>query len=326
MTDNPTVAIVQEASVFLNLDASVEKAISHITEAAAAGADIITFAECWLPGYPVWLDFAPNAALWDDPGAKTLFRLLAENSVVAGDKYLARIQKLSTELGVYIVLGTHERAGATLYNTTFTFAPDADSPTPHRKLVPTYTERLVWGRGDGSMLKTVQTPWGMLGSLICWEHWMPFARAAMHAQHEFLHVAQWPIVKDMHQVASRHYAFEGRCAVAAAGSIMTKDEIVAGFNSLNVNEPEVHAMLASMPGDDGDFVHNGGSSIVGADGEYLASPVFDRPGTVSATIDLSMQREAWQTLDTDGHYSRPDIFELTVNTTPQPGVKFEDKP
>jgi len=326
MTDNPTVAIVQEASVFLNLDASVEKAISHITEAAAAGADVIAFAECWLPGYPVWLDFAPNAALWDDPGAKTLFRLLADNSVVAGDKYLARMQKLSTDLGVFIVMGTHERDGATLYNTTFTFAPDTDSPTPHRKLVPTYTERLVWGRGDGSMLKTVQTPWGMLGSLICWEHWMPFARAAMHAQHEFLHIAQWPIVKDMHQVASRHYAFEGRCAVAAAGSIMTKGEIVAGFKSLRVNEPAAHAMLASMPGDDANFVHNGGSAIIGADGDYLADPVFDKPGIVSAAINLTKQREAWQTLDTDGHYSRPDIFELSVNTAPQPGVKFEDKP
>ncbi len=325
MTNNPTVAIVQEASVFLNLEASVEKAISHITEAAAAGANIVAFAECWLPGYPVWLDFAPNAALWDDPGAKALFRLLADNSVVAGDKYLARIQKLSTDLGVYIVLGTHERAGATLYNTTFTFAPGADSPTPHRKLVPTYTERLVWGRGDGSMLKTVQTPWGMLGSLICWEHWMPFARAAMHAQHEFLHIAQWPIVKDMHQVASRHYAFEGRCAVAAAGSIMTKGDIVAGFNSLGADEPAAHAMLASMPGDETDFVHNGGSAVVSADGSYLADPVFDKPCIVSAAIDLRKQREAWQTLDTDGHYSRPDIFELNVNTAPQPGVKFEDK-
>jgi len=326
MTNNPTVAIVQEASVFLNLEASVEKAISHITDAAASSANIVAFAECWLPGYPVWLDFAPNAALWDDPGAKALFRLLADNSVVAGDKYLTRIQKLSTDLGVYIVLGTHERAGATLYNTTFTFTPGADCPTPHRKLVPTYTERLVWGRGDGSMLKTVQTPWGMLGSLICWEHWMPFARAAMHAQHEFLHIAQWPIVKDMHQVASRHYAFEGRCAVAAAGSIMTKGEIVSGFNSLSANEPAAHAMLASMPGDDTDFIHNGGSSIIGADGSYLADPVFDKPGIISAAIDLVKQREAWQTLDTDGHYSRPDIFELSVNTAPQPGVKFEDKP
>ncbi len=326
MTNNPTVTIVQEAPVFLNLDASTDKAIAHISEAAKVGADIVAFAECWLPGYPVWLDFAPGAAIWDEPGAKTLFRLLAENSVVAGDKYLAKLQDAATNLGVYIVMGTHERAGGTLYNSTFTFAPGADAPTPHRKLVPTYTERLVWGRGDGSTLQAVETPWGILGSLICWEHWMPFARAAMHAQHEFLHVAQWPIVKDMHQVASRHYAFEGRCAVAAAGSIMSKDDILSGFASLGVNEPGAQAMLASMPGEDTDFIHNGGSAVIGASGDYLAEPVFDQTGLVVAAIDLEAQREAWQTLDTDGHYSRPDIFELSVNTAPQPGVKFENKP
>lgn len=322
MDTAPKVAIIQEASVFLNLDASAEKAIGHIREAAKAGANIAAFAECWLPGYPVWLDFAPNAAIWDNPGAKALFRLLAESSVVAGDKYLQKFQALSQELGIFIVLGTHERDGATLYNTTFTFSPALDAPLPHRKLVPTYTERLVWGRGDGSTLETVETPWGVLGSLICWEHWMPLARAAMHAKREFLHVAQWPIVKDMHQVASRHYAFEGRCAVAAAGSIMTKGDILDGFKSLGVNEPEAEAMLTSMPGEPTDFVHNGGSAIVAGDGSYITDPVFDTAGTVMGKIDLKVQREAAQTLDTNGHYSRPDVFELTVNTAPQPGVKF----
>lgn len=320
----PTVAIVQEPSVFLNLEASVEKALEHIKEAAADGAQIVSFAECWLPGYPVWLDFAPNAAVWDEPGAKALFRLLAENSVVAGDKYLTAFQSLSTDLGVFIVLGTHERDGATLYNTTFTFSPGLDAPVPHRKLVPTYTERLVWGRGDGSTLETVESPWGVLGSLICWEHWMPLARAAMHAKQEFLHIAQWPIVKEMHQIASRHYAFEGRCAVAAAGSIMTKGDIIDGFKSLNVNEPDAEAMLMSMPGEMADFVHNGGSAVIAGDGSYITEPVFDRSGIVFGEIDLKVQREAAQTLDTNGHYSRPDVFELTVNTAPQPGVKFKD--
>lgn len=326
MNRNPTVAIVQEPPVFLNLEASTEKAIGHIRDAAKAGANVVAFAECWLPGYPVWLDFAPGAALWDDPGAKALFRILAENSVVSGDKYLMKFQELSKDLGVYIVLGTHERDGATLYNTTFTFTPTNDTPTPHRKLVPTYTERLVWGRGDGSTLETVETPWGVLGSLICWEHWMPLARAAMHAQREFLHVAQWPIVKDMHQVASRHYAFEGRCAVAAAGSIMSKGDVVDGFRSLKLNEMDADAMLASMPGNDGDLIHNGGSAIIAADGSYLAEPLFDKAGLVSAAIDLKTAREAAQTLDTAGHYSRPDVFELSVNTAPQPGVKFGEKP
>jgi len=325
MSKNPTLAIVQEPPVFLNLEASLEKAVGHIRDAAAGGAHIVAFAECWLPGYPVWLDFSPNAAIWDEKGAKVLYRLLAENSVVAGDKHLAALQALSDELGVYIVMGTHERAGGTLYNTSFTFSPGATAPAPHRKLVPTYTERLVWGRGDGSTLAAVETPWGNLGNLICWEHWMPLARSAMHSKHEAIHVCQWPVVKDMHQVASRHYAFEGRCAVAAAGSFMRKSDVIDGFLSLAVDEPEALAMLEAMPGEMDDIIHAGGSAIIAADGAYVAEPVFDRSCTVTATIDMAHQREQTQTLDTNGHYSRPDVFELSVNTRSQPGVVFEDK-
>lgn len=325
MGTNPTLAIIQEPPVFLNLAASTEKAIDHIRTAAAAGAHIVCFAECWLPGYPVWLDFSPEAAIWDHKGAKVLFRLLAENSVVAGDVHLSALQALSNELEIYIVMGTHERAGNTLYNTSFTFSPGAASPAPHRKLVPTYTERLVWGRGDGSTLAAVDTPWGKLGNLICWEHWMPLARAAMHSLQETIHVAQWPIVRDMHQVASRHYAFEGRCAVAAAGSFMRKADVIEGFLSLNVDEPEALTMLQAMPGEMNAIIHAGGSALIEADGSYITDPLYDQPGTVTGTIDTAHQREQAQTLDTNGHYSRPDVFELSVNTSPQPGVIFEGK-
>lgn len=325
MDNNPTLAIIQEPPVFLNLAASTEKAIGHIRAAAADGAQIVAFAECWLPGYPVWLDFSPNAAIWDEKGAKVLYRLLAENSVMAGDQHLAALQALADELGVYIVMGTHERAGNTLYNTSFTFSPGAKAPAPHRKLVPTYTERLVWGRGDGSTLAAVETPWGNLGNLICWEHWMPLARAAMHSKHEAIHVCQWPVVKDMHQVASRHYAFEGRCAVVAAGSFMRKSDVIEGFLSLGADEPEALAMLDAMPGDMDTVIHSGGSAVIAADGNYISEPVFDKACTLMGTIDMAHQREQAQTLDTNGHYSRPDVFELSVNTRPQPGVTFEDK-
>ena len=324
MAPDPQVAIVQEAPVFLNLPASVDKAISLIEKAAAKGANIVSFAECWLPGYPVWLDFAPEAAIWDHPGAKALFRLLADNAVTVGDEHLIRLQEATIKAGVFLVMGTHERDGATLYNTTFTFSPDGAAPKAHRKLVPTYTERLVWGRGDGSGLHTTATPWGALGSLICWEHWMPLARAAMHAKKEFLHVAQWPIVKEMHQVASRHYAFEGRCAVAAAGSIMTLGDIMEGYRSLKVSNNEAEAMLGSMPGEDSDFIHSGGSAIISADGSYIVEPVFERADIIIGRLDMASQKEEWQTLDTNGHYSRPDVFELNVNTAPQPGVIFKD--
>jgi len=326
MSPSVKVAIIQEAPVFLSLDASVEKASMLIRSAAQNGAKIVAFAECWLPGYPVWLDFAPNAAMWDNQGAKKLFELLAHNSVTQGDKHLRALQKLANDTGAVIVMGTHERDGNTLYNTSFMFKPGAITPTPHRKLVPTYTERLVWGRGDGATLKTIETEWGTLGSLICWEHWMPLARAAMHAQKETIHVAQWPTVKDMHQVASRHYAFEGRCAVLAAGSIMSKHDILSGFRNTGLDAPDAEAMLVSMPGDDNTLIHNGGSAIIAADGSYITEPVFDKTATVMGTIDLTLQQQEAMTLDTAGHYSRPDVFELTVNTRPYPGVKFEDKP
>ncbi len=324
MTDNPTLAIVQEAPVFLNLDASLEKALRLIRAAAKGGAHIVCFAECWLPGYPVWLDFAPDAAVWDHPGAKALFRILFDNSVTADGPHLKALQKTSDELDIFIVMGSHERSGNTLYNTSFTFTPNGGTPTAHRKLVPTYSERLVWGRGDGSTLTSIETPWGNMGNLICWEHWMPLARAAMHALNETIHIAQWPAVKDMHQVASRHYAFEGRCAVAAAGSYMTKSDVVESFLSLHSDEPEALAMLEAMPGDMDSQIHSGGSAIISADGSYITEPMYGTPGTVFGALDMALQKEQAQTLDTNGHYSRPDIFELSVNTSPQPGVTFKE--
>jgi len=319
---NPTIAIVQEAPVFLNLPASVEKATGHMEEAAKAGADIIVFPETWLPGYPVWLDFAPGAGLWDDPGAKALYRLLAENSVQLGDNHLVRLQEACDRLDTYMVMGAHERIGNTLYNSTLYFSPDGGDPVPHRKLMPTFTEKLIWGWGDGSTLSAIDTPWGTLGGLICWEHWMPLARAAMHAKGEAIHIAQWPMVKEMNHIASRHYAFEGRCAVAAAGAVITKADVMTGFKSLGVDAPAAEAMLASMPGEPDDQIHTGGSAIIAADGSYLAGPLYGSTGLVMAEVDMAKQLEECQALDTDGHYSRPDVFELKVNTRAMPGVTF----
>jgi len=319
---NITVAIAQVAPVFLNLPASIDRAVDCIKRAADNGARVLGFAECWAPGYPVWLDFAEKAALWGQPGAKALFRLLAENAVVAGDDHLRKIQQVVDDTGVYVVFGTHERSGKTLYNTTFSFAPHT-APLPHRKLVPTYTERLVWGRGDGSTLGVRDADFGILGSLICWEHWMPLARAAMHAQSEAIHVAQWPVVNDVHQLASRHYAFEGRCAVMAAGSILSKSDIMDGFDSLKTGDMAARELLDSMPADDNGFIHSGGSAIIGPDSRYISEPVFNREIMLTGDINLAVIAEQALTLDTAGHYSRPDVFELSINTKPQKGVVYE---
>ncbi|TKJ29438.1 MAG: nitrilase [Chloroflexi bacterium B3_Chlor] len=324
-TSHPKVGVVQQAPVFLNLDASMEKACSLIEEAADQGAEVIVFPEAWLPGYPVWIDSSPKAALWGHPPAKALYRLLVENSVTIPGKHLDKLLGLAKKTGTYVVMGAHERLGGTLYNTMIFICRDGESFKVHRKLTPTYTERMVWGRGDGSTLSVVETEYGNVGGLICWEHWMPLARAAMHAQGEAIHVAQWPSVHDLHQVASRHYAFEGQCFVIAAGSVLSKGEIIEGFHSLGPPDSEALELLKALPGDDDKLIMKGGSAVIGPDSKYIVEPVFEEQCIIYADVELDRITEGHQLLDTDGHYSRPDVFHLEVNDEPQLNVTFRSQ-
>ncbi len=304
--------VIQHPPVFLDLSKSVEKACDLIAKAAGLGAQLIVFPETWLTGYPIWLDLAPGAGLWGSDEANQVFQRLYENSPTLTDLAIEQLAKKAKSAGAVIVMGLHERAGSTLYNTTLYIAADGEKMGYHRKLVPTYTERLIWGRGDGSTLKVFDTPLGKMGGLICWEHWMPLARYTYHAQGEQIHIAQWPTVKEMHQIASRNYAFEGRCFVIAAGTVLHRDEVLASGLPLFEKIP-----------DEGDgLVMRGGSCIIGPDGGYLAEPVFNQPEFISAEIDLRKSIPASMTLDIAGHYSRPDIFTLQVNTDPQKNIKF----
>lgn len=321
--NNPfKVAIIQHAPVFLNLDASLQKAAVLAEEAANQGASVIAFPETWLPGFPIWLDFAPKAAFWDYAPAKALYRLLVENSlVIPGDRFAALLD-LAGKTGTYLVMGTHERVGGTLYNTMIYIDRSGRNYQLHRKLVPTYTERMVWGRGDGSTLKVLETDCGNIGGLICWEHWMPLARAAMHAQHETLHISQWPDVKDLHQLASRHYAFEGQCFVLAAGCILSGKDIIEGYQTIASPAKDAFQILEVFEQDPGELVLNGGSAVIGPDSAYLAGPVFDRSDIIVAEIEPQRITEGHLAIDTSGHYSRPDVFRLEVNAQPQLGVSF----
>ncbi|MCO6510340.1 MAG: carbon-nitrogen hydrolase family protein [Aridibacter famidurans] len=313
-------ALIQQPPVFLNLEASVAKVSDLARECANEGTEVIVFPETWLPGYPVWLDDAPEAALWEHPPAKRLFGYLFENSVEIPGPEFGRLVEAAKDSAAYIVIGMHERDGGTLYNTTATIAPDGSSKI-HRKLTPTYTERLVWGVGDGSTLETTETPYGVLGGLICWEHWMPLARAAMHAQHEAVHTAQYPTVHERHQIASRQYAFEGQCFVLASGSVLSRDEALEGFDSLGTDDKEVRDLLSSMRNEK---LLRGGSAVIAPDISYVTEPLFDDPSTVYADLDLAMAAQGRLLLDTDGHYSRPDVFELKVNTRKNVNVRFSD--
>lgn len=318
------IAIIQHAPQFLNIEGSLEKAASLIQESAKRGAQMIVFPETWLPGYPVWLDYAPKAGLWDYPPAKALYRILAENALTIPGTNLSKLLSIAKKSVVYIVMGCHEKIGGTLYNTMILADKNGKDYVIHRKLMPTYTERLIWGQGDGSTLSVLVTEYGHIGGLICWEHWMPLARAAMHAKREIVHVAQWPYVKEMHQIASRHYAFEGQCFVAAAGCVLSRGQVLEGLRSLAQPEEQALEMLEQIPGSSEDLLLKGGSAVIGPDGNFLCEPLYDKSDILYADLDLAKIQESNLVIDTDGHYSRPDIFKLQVNTNPQSNVSFED--
>ena len=302
------VAVVQ-AEVAPDLEAGIERTAALTRAAAERGARLVVFPETWLPGYPAWLDVCRDVALWDHAPVKQAYRRLAENGVVVPGPAADAIAAIARECEVTLVVGVSERvdAGAgmgTLYNSILTYSPDGALLNHHRKLVPTYTERMVWGQGDARGLCAVTTPVGRVGALVCWEHWMPLARQALHTSGEDVHVALWPTVHEMHQVASRHYAFEGRCFVLAAGSLMRASAL----------PPALEPHPARVP-NGAHLVMRGGSAIVGPDGAYLAGPVYDEPALLVADLPLARAREERMTLDVSGHYHRPDALALTVRRT-----------
>jgi len=322
LNKNVKIALIQDSPVFLNLQESIIKAETLINQAADEGAKIIVFPETWLTGYPIWLDNAKEAAMWNHSGAKILYKILYQNSVIVAGKEVAHLRNVAENRKIILVMGCHEVDRNTLYNTIVYLPGDGGDIKVHRKLIPTYNEKLIWGCGDGSTLNTIESEYGVVGGLICWEHWMPLARAAMHSKKEVIHIAQWPSVIELHQMASRHYAFEGRCFVLACGGVLTLKDVLEGFDSLNLDEPEARNMLKGSAISENDFLMTGGSCVIGPDASYLAEPVFKSKKTTYATLDPDLIDELIMTLDTDGHYSRPDIFSLNVNETPQRNVRF----
>lgn len=273
-------------------------------EAAEAGAQLVAFGETVLPGYPAWLDVCRDVGLWDHPPVKAAHRAMAANAVVIPGPAADRLSRIAAEAAVTLVVGVVERVDAgpgsgTLYNTLLTFDSAGRLANHHRKLVPTYTERLVWGPGDAAGVHAVETAVGRVGGLICWEHWMPLARQALHESGEDIHVAAWPTVKEMNLVASRQYAFEGRCYVLATASVMRAAALPDGL------EPAPDR----VPGPDA-LVLRGGSAIIAPDGDVLAGPVHDEPTILLADVDPGRIREERMNLDVTGHYARPDCFQL----------------
>ena len=302
------VAIVQAEPADILSDA-LARTSELAGEAARSGATLVVFPEAWIPGYPAWLDVCSDAGLWDHGPVKRVFARMAENSIVVGGESGRALGEIARRHGVTLVIGVTERVESgvgrgTLYNTLLTYGPDGALLNHHRKLMPTYTERMVWGLGDATGVRAVDTPAGRVGGLICWEHWMPLARQAMHESGEDIHVAVWPNVHEMVQIASRQYAFEGRCFVLAAGSLLRAEQLPP--------ELEPHPGRVTSPSQ---FVLRGGSAIIGPNGAYIAGPIFDEARILTAELDLGTLREELMSLDVAGHYSRPDCLELRVTRT-----------
>ncbi len=313
-----TAAAVQVAPIFLDRDATVEKAVSLIDEAAHAGARLVVFPETWLPGYPAWIF---GAAGWDDAHSKKAFARLHRNAIQVPSPTTDALCRAAKRHGVYVVMGINERDAAfstgTLYNSLLYISDQGAILGVHRKLVPTHAERIIWGQGDGSTLHVFDTAIGRLGGLICWEHWMPLARFALHAKGEQIHVAAWPEGPELHHLASRHYAFEGRCFVVCAASYLTTAHLPADFEL-----PEAMGAAGDF-GQEPGVILPGGSGLIGPDGAWIAGPVAGQETIVYGQIELARIAEEQQALDAAGHYNRPDIFHLTIDERPRRQVTWQ---
>ena len=319
MTATVKAAIVQGRPIPLDIDAGIEALLARTTEAADLRAQIVAFGETYLGGYPLWLDEAPGAALWDHPGTKALHAILLDRAIRPDDPRLEPVQALVDRTGMCLSFGAHARVRSSILNGQYLLRPNLP-PAIHRKLVPTHGERLIWGRGDGSTLATHDAGWGTVGQLICWEHWMPLARAALHHEGETVHVAAWPTVREAYALASRHYAFEGRCFLLAAGTVQDRADVLEGLARVG-GDADAEALIKTIP--DGPL-QRGGSLIVAPDATVLAA-AGDSEEMIAADLDLGLIGRGLAALDSDGHYARPDIFDLRIDRRAQSGVSFVDR-
>jgi predicted amidohydrolase len=299
-------AIAQAAPVFNDLAASLEKALGLIARAARRGADIVAFGETWLSGYPAWLDVSPGAALWGNQATKRLYASTLAGALPVPGEECDVLARAARDHEIVVAMGASERpakgrGSGSMYNSLLVFDSDGSISIHHRKLVPTFTERLLWSHGDAEGLGAVSTSSGTVGGLVCWEHWMPLARQAMHDSGEEIHAALWPTVHELHQLASRHFAFEGRCFVLAAGSILrVKDMPPEARLPRKLRAPPAGVLL------------RGGSAIIAPDGRYLAGPIDGEESLLTADLDLEEIAAEKLTLDTTGHYQRHDVFDFEV--------------
>jgi len=310
------VAMAQMAPVWLNREATLEKIEGEVEKAAAEGARLVAFGEALLPGYPFWPELTQGAQ-FESGVQKDIYAHYVANAVDIGGGHLEPLCLKASELGIAIYLGTIERAsergGFSLYATLVFITPGGGIGSAHRKLMPTYEERLVWSPGDGNGLRVHDLEEFRVGGLNCWENWMPLPRAALYGQGENLHMAAWPGNLRNTEDITRFIARESRSYVVSVSGMMHRDWIP---------DEVPHAELIRSAADG--WMADGGSCVAGPDGHWLLEPQAGEEGLWFADLSIENVARERQNFDPAGHYSRPDVTRLKVNRKRQKTVSFDD--
>ena len=300
------VAVVQAGSIPFDTDACVEKVVRLTADATAKGAKLVLFPEAFVAGYPKGLNYGLVVGA-RDPAGREEFRLYLDSAIKVPGPHTERMGEAAAAGGCYLVVGVIERELGTCYCTVLFFGPDGALLGKHRKLMPTALERMIWGFGDGSTLTAVDSPYGRIGSVICWENYMPMLRMAMYAKDVALYCAPTADDRDTWLPTMRHVALEGRCFVLTACQFLRKRDFPASVRVSLGDAPEAVLM-------------RGGSAIVSPLGKVLAGPAFDGETILTADLDLGDIGRGKFDFDVAGHYARPDVFTLTVNEAPMKAV------
>ncbi|MEO1652571.1 MAG: carbon-nitrogen hydrolase family protein [Bacteroidota bacterium] len=291
------VAVVQATPVLFDLPGSLEKVAYWLDQARSQGAELVLFPESFLPAYPRGLSFGTVVGQRKDRG-RSLWELYWQNSIEAQDPYAQQLGQLAKKNNTYLVIGVTERDphNYSLYCSVFYFHPEGHLMAVHRKLKPTAAERIIWAEGDGQSLRVHRIAWGKMGSLICWENYMPLARMSLYQQGIELYLAPTADNRDSWQHTLKHIALEGRCFVLGANQFVRKQDYPAHLQE-------------ELQGES-DIMSRGGSVIISPMGEALAGPLFEQEGILCAELDRSTLIKSKMDLDIMGHYARPDLFQF----------------